>query len=373
MNKQLIWFGLLCLALLIWACEKDSPTTDSPIDEAPILAVYDPVSYELEIPDWLPKMEIPADNPMTEAGVKLGRRLFFDPILSIDGTVACDNCHFPEKAFVDNENFSVGVNGAIGKRNSMSLANVGFYSNGLFWDGRSKTLEDQAFIPVEDHLEMNDSWENVEQKLQTHQDYPTYFREAFGIEVPSELTRDLVVKALAQFERTLISGNSRYDRIVEANDLDAGFPTDSEERGIRLFFFELSQSAEHPGCSHCHGGPLLTDNRYLNNGIDTVQTLKDFDDLGRGAITGRINDNGKFRVPTLRNIEFTAPYMHDGRFETLEEVVEHYSSGGHFAANLDANIRPFTLTEQDKTDLINFLKMLSDTDFVENEAFRSPF
>jgi cytochrome c peroxidase len=371
MKKRTYTIAIL-LGLLILACAEESTTTD-PIKEAPIAGEYAPTTYELDIPDWLPNMEIPADNPMTVEGVELGRHLFYDPILSIDGTVACANCHFPEKAFVDGENFSVGVGGAIGKRNSMSLANVGFYTKGLFWDGRSQTLEEQALIPIEDHLEMNDSWENVERKLQSHDDYPQLFREAFGIEFTGELTRDLVVKALAQFERTLISGNSRYDRIVNANDLDAGFPTDSEERGIRLFFFELSQQDEHPGCSHCHGGPLFTDNRFVNNGIDSVQTLNDFEDLGRGAVTGRRPDNGKFRVPTLRNIEFTAPYMHDGRFETLEEVLEHYSSGGHFADNLDANIRPFTMTGEDKEDLINFLKMLSDEEFVENEAFTSPF
>lgn len=347
--------------------------TEKPVEELPIQAAYDPIAYELEIPEWLPSMEIPADNPMTKQGIALGRMLFFDPIMSIDSSISCASCHFPERSFVDNEQFSLGVNGAIGKRNAMALANVGFYESGLFWDGRVNTLEEQAILPIEDHLEMNDSWENVESKLRRHKDYPKLFREAFGIELASEITKDLAVKAISQFERTLISGNSRYDRIVNANDLDAGFPTDAEERGIRLFFFELAQQDEHPGCSHCHGGPLFTDNRYINNGIDSVLTLNDFEDLGRGAITGKRGDNGKFRVPTLRNIELTAPYMHDGRFETLEEVLEHYSSGGHFADNLDANIRPFTLTERDQKDLLAFLKMLTDTTFVNNEDFKSPF
>ncbi|MEM9888025.1 MAG: cytochrome c peroxidase [Bacteroidota bacterium] len=369
-------YGYIILGLILLLSCKDKDTgggSGEPVEEVPIVANYNPTAYEAKIPDWLPNMEIPADNPMTEEGINLGRMLFYDRLLSVDGTVACASCHFPERSFVDGRVFSFGVNGAVGKRNAMSLINVGFHDRGLLWDGEANTLEEQATMPIEDHLEMNDSWENVEQKLQKHDDYPKLFRAAFGIEFASEITKDLAVKAIAQFERTLVSGNSRYDRIVNANDLDAGFPTDAEERGIRLFFFELSQQVDHPGCSHCHGGPLFTNNRYMNNGIDSVQTLNDFEDLGRGEVTGRRPDNGKFKVPTLRNIELTAPYMHDGRFETLEEVLDHYSSGGHFADNLDANIRPFEMSERDKEDLIAFLKMLTDTTFVNNKAFQSPF
>ncbi|MEM0991833.1 MAG: cytochrome c peroxidase [Bacteroidota bacterium] len=371
--KQILVYLLIGLALLLACEEGGTDGEDGPIEEVPIEAAYDPTDYELDIPDWLPTMEIPADNPMTKQGVDLGRMLFYDPLLSIDGSVACASCHFPERAFVDGRQFSLGVNGAVGRRNAMALVNVGFHKSGFFWDGSVNTLEEQALLPIEDHTEMNDTWENVEKKLQNHTDYPRLFRAAFGIEFPSEITKDLAVKAIAQFERTLISGNSRYDRIVNSNDLDAGFPTDAEERGRRLFFFEATQQLDHPGCSHCHGGPLFTNDRFMNNGIDSVQTLNDFKDLGRGKITGKRGDNGKFKVPTLRNIELTAPYMHDGRFETLEEVLEHYSSGGHFADNLDANIRPFEMSERDKNDLIAFMKMLTDTSFVNNEAFQSPF
>ncbi len=373
MNKIFLTFTLL-LIILMASCGDDKMfVTEEPVIKQKIDANYDPVSYELEIPEWLPSMDIPADNALTEAGVALGRFLFFDPILSIDSTVACASCHFPEQSFTDLKTTSVGVGGATGSRNAMSLVNVGFYANGLFWDGRVSNLEQQALDPIEDHREMNDTWENVEAKLRRHSTYPKMFREAFGIEYADEITRDLTTQAIAQFERTLISGYSRFDRIVFQNDLDAGFFTDAEERGRELFFFELSQQLEHPGCSHCHGGPLFTDNTFKNNGIDSVQTLNDFKDLGLGKITNRTGDKGKFRVPTLRNITLTAPYMHDGRFETLEEVLEHYSSGGHFADNLDANIRPFTMTERDKKDLIAFLEMLTDTSFVNNPVYRNPF
>lgn len=372
MNRIFLTSIFFTLLILISCGEDEVNVTTEPIREK-IVGAYNPIATELAIPEWLPDMEIPADNPLTEAGVELGRFLFFDPIMSIDSSISCASCHFPEQAFTDLKKVSKGVGGATGNRNAMSLVNVGFYTKGLFWDGRVNSLEDQAIIPIEDHREMNDTWENVEAKLRRHASYPEMFRAAFGVEYTDEITRDLATKALAQFERTLVSGYSRFDRIVFQNDLDAGFFTDAEERGRELFFFELSQQIEHPGCSHCHGGPLFTDNTFKNNGIDSVQTLNDFEDLGLGGVTNRTGDKGKFRVPTLRNIELTAPYMHDGRFETLEEVLEHYSSGGHFADNLDANIRPFTMTERDQQDLIAFMKMLTDTSAINNPAFRNPF
>ncbi len=362
-------YTLFLLFLLSVVACKDKPPIEEEIEEQPIEANYNPTSYDLSIPDLLPEMDIPADNELTVAGVQLGRHLFFDPILSLDSTISCASCHLPELGFSDPNTVSFGVNNATGTRNAMSLVNVGFFTKGLFWDGRSQTLEEQALLPVEDHLEMNEAWPNVIEKLRRHPDYPAMFREAFGVEFRDEIDRSLATKALAQFERTLISGNSKYDQATR-NEI---FLEDEEVNGQQLFFFELSQQQDHPGCSHCHGGPLLTDNRFVNNGLDSVANLNDFMDKGRGIVTGNFGDNGKFRVPSLRNIALTAPYMHDGRFETLEEVLDHYASGGHMAENLDANIRPFTLTERQKQELIAFLETFTDESFVNNPNFKSPF
>lgn len=367
-------FSCTLLLLTTFGCSEDNPATGC--DNCPeenqdfIEGKYDPQPYVLEIPDWMPEPHIPADNPLTEEGVALGRRLFYDPILSSDGSQSCGTCHQPDKSFTDGLAVSTGVLGMQGKRNSMALVNLAFNTNGFFWDGRAKTLEKQALIPVEDHVELNESWDNVEDKLRRDETYPALFREAFGISRKTEITRDLVVKAIAQFERILISANSRFDRVVWLNE---GWLTDAELRGKQLFFFEELQTIDHPGCSHCHFDPLFTDNRYKNNGLDSVARLEDFQDPGLGGVNDNRYDLGKFRVPTLRNIALTAPYMHDGRFQTLEEVLDHYSRGGHGMENEDVNIRPFALSERQKQDLIAFLNTLTDTTFTQNPAFQNPF
>ena len=374
--KLKIWTFTLVLGTTILAafsCEDkggESDCTDCP-DENRIEAVYAPTGYEFDMPDWLVEPFVPEDNPMTDQGVALGRMLFYDPIMSIDSSQSCFSCHDQSLAFTDGIPKSIGVLGLENRRNSMPLINLGYNQNGFFWDGRSQTLEDQALLPIEDHVELNDTWENVISKLQDHPDYPARFREAFGIELKSEITKELAVKAIAQFERTLISTNSRYDKVI--TELK-GFPTDSEQRGLELFFLEFASPDEtHPGCSHCHFNPHFTNNRFANNGLDDVESLEDFKDFGIGGVTGNLFDYGKFRAPTLRNVELTAPYMHDGRFATLEEVLEQYAAGGHGVENEDVNIVPFDLSEEDKTDLINFLKMLTDTTFINNPAFSNPF
>lgn len=366
-----IFFFLLMLG---FGCEKqpiDGPDncTDC-ADSDRIEGAYQPEEYVFDLPDWMPQPILPDDNPTTVAGVALGRQLFYDPILSADSTQSCASCHRQELAFTDGRVVSVGIRGLEGRRNAMSLVNMGYNARGFFWDGRSESLEDQALIPIEDHLEMDNTWEKVEQALREHAEYPQGFRAAFGIEQRSELNRELVVKAIAQFERTLISYQSRYDDIVWERN---GFPTDSEQRGLELFFLEDNQSLEHPGCSHCHFNPHFTDHSFKNNGLDDVASLDDFPDRGRGEVTNNLYDNGKFRVPSLRNVALTAPYMHDGRFATLEEVLDHYRSGGHGVINEDPNIRPFDLSERDKQDLIAFLHMLTDTTFTQKEAFSNPF
>lgn len=364
----------LGLVFLLLACSSNQPETPDPINPAEddlIGGTYQPIPFNMEIPEGIPPPIIPEDNPLTEAGVELGRHLFYDPILSQNQTRSCASCHHPDKAFTDGEQFSFGVLGIQGRRNSMALVNLAYNPNGFFWDGRALTLEEQAVFPVEDHDELNANWDEVVERIKAHANYPERFRAAFGIERKREIDRELVVKAIAQFERTLISFNSRFDSIVIQRK---GWPSEAEKRGIDLFFIEPNvQTLNHPGCSHCHLQPFFTDNTFRNNGLDSVETLEAFKDYGRGEFTSNRLDNGRFRVPTLRNIEFTAPYMHDGRFETLEEVIDSYGKGGHGVLNEDPNILPFTISEQDKQDLIAFLKMLSDPSFLENPAYQSPF
>ncbi len=374
--KQSLFFLLLTATLFFSACEDDPEGDPGSCDncpaETPINADYAPTDYSFDyLPERFPNPLIPPDNPMTEEGIALGRMLFYDPILSRDSTISCASCHLQGLSFTDGAAVSTGIDGQTGVRSSMPLVNLAFNPRGFFWDGRSATLEEQALIPIEDHREMDESWDHVEEKLRTHPNYPQKFREAFGIEYASEIDRELAVKAIAQFERTLVSYNSRFDKIVWQQQ---GWPTEEEQMGRDLFFVEQAlPTQEHPGCSHCHGSALFTENNFFNNGISAVDDLESFPDKGQGEVTGNIYDNGKFRAPTLRNIALTAPYMHDGRFATLEEVLDSYAEGGHGVANEDPNIQPFSLTEEEKQAMIAFLNMLTDTVFVNDPAFSNPF
>lgn len=369
-------FGII--GLIVWSCQQDNP----------IQPVENPgTPMELDIPEYFPSMDIPDDNPTTHEGVKLGRMLFYDPILSSDSSMSCATCHKQENAFASNVRFNKGVQGVNGFRNAMSLANVGFYP-AFNWHGDVTNLEQQAIEPVLNPVEMNSTWPNVIQRINRHPEYPQRFKEAFG---DQPITRELVTKAIAQFERTLISHNSKWDKVLKrANNSESSiqqvagkFLSPAELRGLNLF------NSEQADCFHCHGGtgtqPLLTNNAFMNNGLDSMGPEElNFDDPGRGGVTGNRNDNGKFRTTTLRNIELTGPYMHDGRFETLKEVIDFYSEGLQPASNLDANIRKHLpanrwasggvdLTERQKQDLISFLKTFTDTAFVNNPRFSNPF
>lgn len=354
--------------LLLGSCERDDPKPDC-MDCDLTGIPYSPTPHSVLIPADFPQLEIPADNPLTVEGIALGRRLFYDPRLSADSTMSCASCHLPEFGFTDGKAFSLGVDGLLGKRSSMSLANIGFAYHGLFWDGRAATLEEQALMPVEDPLELHEDWANVVDKLIRSTLYPTWFRQAFGIKDKRDITKELAVKAIAQFERTLISANSRYDALfIRFED----FPTEEEQLGYDLFF-DFEPSVPDAECGHCHGSVLLTTNNYFNNAIDSVGNLNEFADPGRGKVTGNYLDNGRFRAPTLRNVALTAPYMHDGRFQTLEEVIEHYNSGGHVAENYDANMHPLGLTPEQKQALIALLHTMTDTSFVHNPSFHDPW
>jgi cytochrome c peroxidase len=304
-----------------------------------------------------PTMTIPSDNETSKEGVALGRKLFYDPILSKDQTMSCSSCHQQSRAFSDNKRFSVGVEGIEGNINASALINPGWQSS-FFWNGRASSLEKQAEAPVSNPIEMHLNWDNALDRINNHPTYPLEFKVAFGDEL---ITKDLVVKAIAQFERTLISNQSKFDLFL------AGEATFSplELAGYNLF---LSEKAE---CFHCHGRPLFTDDELHNNGLDI------YPDIGYEGVSGDIADRGKFRSPTLRNIEFTAPYMHDGRFQTLEEVIDFYSDSIRSSPTVDP-LMPndnggFHWTDIEKLQLIAFLKTLSDTAYINNTNLSNPF
>ena len=365
--KAIFFFTVITMVVFGCGEEMIDPPGPDPTDLTSI--AYNPEPYTVELPNRFPELESPDFNPLTKDGVELGRRLFYDPILSVDSTISCASCHLQNGSFTDNLKVSPGVNGKMGRRSSMSLLNVGLYYNGLFWDGRVAGLEEQALHPIEDPAEMQNTWENVESKLKVHNNYPGLFRKAFGIENTSEINRDLVTRALAQFERIIVSsGNSKFDRVSDGLDVF----TDKELDGFDMFF-DLNPNLPDAECAHCHNAPLFTVNEYINNGLDYVASLDDFMDLGRGEVTNNRIDNGAFRVPTLRNAVYSAPYMHDGRFETLEEVIEHYNSGGFQVDNTNPLIRPLGLTEYQKEALLAFILTLSDNSTNENPELSNPF
>ena len=328
--------------------------------------VYTPVQVNLKIPEIFQQKLIapvvPTNNPLTEEGIALGKKLFFDPILSKDNTQSCASCHDPKNAFTDDARFSEGIDGKLGTRNSMPLFNLAWnFDERFMWDGKELSIERQAFSPVRNPIEMHSDWKNVAKKLQEHTEYPTLFQQAFGI---SKIDSTLVTKAIAQFERTLISGNSKFDQYL----LGKAELTSEELNGFNVFMDETRGD-----CFHCHGSnnnPLWTDNQFHNNGLDET-----FTDLGLGTVTGDPNDNGKFKSPSLRNLVFTAPYMHDGRFTTLEEVINHYSEGLKQSSTIDPLMKKVNqggvqLSNKDKADLKAFLLSLSDNDFINNPDFQ---
>jgi cytochrome c peroxidase len=296
-----------------------------------------------------------AANPYSPEKAALGQMLFFDPVLSKDSSLSCSSCHLPERAFTDGKAIAVGVDKREGTRNAPSLVNLAWITEGLFWDGRSPTLEEQAVHPVINPNELGNDWATVLSRLEAHPDYPAYFEKVFG----KGIAQQTVVHALAHFQRSLISSESKYDSVMRG---EAAY-TDLELHGKHIFF-DSSEDLPDGECGHCHTPPLFTDQTYMNNGVQQELAPYHYPDAGRGAVTGVKYDNGRFRVPSLRNITLTAPYMHDGRFATLEEVIEHYNSGGHPGLNVDPKIRKLHFSDEDKRALIAFLGTLTDTSFV---------
>lgn len=309
-----------------------------------------------------PEVKLPADNPLTQEGVALGQELFHDVRLSRNETQSCSSCHDQAHAFADARRFSLGAQQQVGTRNSMPLFNLA-WQQAFFWDGRAATLREQVLMPIQDVHEMNETMPQVIAKLNADAECVRAFEQAFGTK---EITAERIAKALEQFLLTLVSQESRFDRAARK----VAELTESEKRGLQMFVteFDPKRGLRGADCFHCHGGTLFMSQPFANNGLELAE-----DDTGRMKVTQDAADRGEFKTPSLRNVARTAPYMHDGRFATLEEVVEHYSSGVRHTSTLDPNLAKhpeggIQFTAQEKADLVAFLKTLTDESFMNADA-----
>lgn len=373
MNKKQILllslFGLSAMLLVIVSCRKD-----------PKILEYSPTPISVQLPAGVNPFVSPSDNPLTAEGVKLGRMLFYDPILSGNNGMSCASCHSQKFGFTDQgHQFSMGIDSIFGDRNSMPIFNLG-WERAMFWDGGSHNLETQVLGPLSSPFEMHETMANAVKELKADPKYPNLFFAAFGSD---SITSSMLMKAIAQFERTVVSFNSYFDRTYPADKqfpdpksrgIIALNPKNTIERGYRIFSKENLPNSGH--CWHCHGADprtnFFTDFEYHFNGL-SFNGL----DSGRQRITRLERDKGFFKTPTLRNLAFTAPYMHDGRFKTLDEVIEHYDHGAMLwntndgLANFDL-AKPMNFSFQDKADLKAFLLSLSDSSLLTNNTLSNP-
>lgn len=338
------WFMLLTSCVAV--CVGIEPLVAAEKAEADVV---------ISVPKGLPPLVHPEDNPPTAEKIALGKMLYFDPRLSKDNTISCASCHDSTKGYSNGDQFATGVGGAKGGRSAPSVVNSAYY-NSQFWDGRARTLEEQALGPIQNPIEMSMTLEDVVSKLNGIEGYRQQFQKVFGTDV----TADGIAKAIAVYERTVLSGDAPYDRF-QAGDKSA--LSEAAQRGMKLFFGKAH-------CSACHTGPNFTDNSFHNIGIGMD---RDNPDLGRFEISKLGGDKGAFKTPTLREIGRTAPYMHDGTLKTLEEVVQHYSKGGIANTWLDEEIFPRNLTQQEIADVVTFLKEgLSSDTYPEHAAPELP-
>jgi cytochrome c peroxidase len=363
----------ILLTLAIAACSdegvKPPPPSTNLACPPPIVAECPPATpMFIPVPAGYPEMPQPADNRLTVEGVALGRLLFYDPILSGDSTQACSGCHIQDRAFSDSRPFSEGIRGIKGTRHAPPIVNAA-WTGATFWDGRAHGLEDQAKAPVPNEIEMDLAWTVALERLEQHDDYPGLFCAAFG---DSCISVDRVVKAIAQFERTLVSFNSKYDAWKRG---EVAF-TPEEEAGYRLFNSEIGD------CFHCHMEPLFaTTGKFANTGLDSVVI-----DRGRYDVTQDLRDMGAFKAPTLRNATERFVFMHDSRFHDMRQVIEHYNLGFHDSELVDPLIRARIpnpadppaqrrrlMREGEIDTLMIFLNTLTDGDFLTNPDFASPY
>lgn len=369
--KSRIAVFLCLLVCAIAACRRDA-SLDEPFKPHPVLPEepYDYISASAFPSSFLfPPLNFinsePANNPTTNWGATLGRVLFYDTQLSQNNSISCGSCHEQAAGFSDPERFSRGFAGGHTNRNSMAILNTRF-SFRYFWDQRASGLEEQVMMPIVNSIEMGTDTTVLPQKLAALEYYPDLFRKAFGT---NEITNERIARALAQFVRSINSWNSKYDEGLQNNF--ASF-TAEENDGRNNFF------SGQFNCNHCHTTSNFYTTQALNNGLESVYL-----DSGRAAITGDPADIGKFKVPSLRNIALSAPYMHDGRFATLEEVVEHYNSGIHPNPNLDDRLtiegitggtpKQYNMTVYQKASLVAFLKTLTDQSLLADPKYSNPF
>lgn len=347
---------LLFLVFTLVSCEKDY-SFDNP-------TVTCGTPMEVKLASQMPPMPIPQDNPLTVEGVELGRHLFYEKMLSGDNTQACAGCHLQSNAFTDVDKFSVGIDGFAGTRNAMPIANLA-WSPKLFWDGKANSLEELVLFPIQSEVEMHESVFRAAKKLQETEKYPAMFQDAF---CDSTVTVENMSKALAQFMRTIISYNYR---ILPAIGKD--FRNEIQKKGLEVF-----QDETKGDCFHCHTlTTFSTSFQFANNGLNEDIAS----DPGLYAQTGNPVDMGKFKIPSLLNLRHTAPYMHDGRFETLREVVDFYDTGFHVSSTLAIDLSKHTKdgkpvarnwTEEDKQNLVIFLMTLDDPELLTNPDWSDP-
>ena len=306
----------------------------------------DKESY-LTIPTGFPTPLIPDDNALSEDRIKLGKKLFFDKILSRDSSISCASCHQPKYAFSDALKTPKGIKEREVLRNTPTLTNIG-YNQSFLRDGVNPSLEAQVIVPIHEKNEFDFHILLVAERLKKRPDYNDLFQKAYN-SIP---TPNFITKAIACYERTLISGNSRFDQYYYQNSTSS--LSIAELRGMNLFFNKLN-------CVQCHSGFNFSNGEVVNNGLYT-----EYKDIGKMRVSLSEKDNGCFKVPTLRNIAITGPYMHDGSINTLEEVIDHYSKGGNANKNRHELIKPFSITKREKIDLVSFLKSLTDSSFIED-------
>lgn len=337
------------------------PTDASKIKDEPLT-----VKVPKGLNPLTPNVNVPASNPLTKAKLELGKQLYFDPRVSLDGTISCATCHNPEKGWTDQLKFSMGIDGQTGGRNAPTVLNTVFGKT-MFWDGRAPSLEAQAQGPIQNPIEMGkQSYEDIVKRLRTIPGYQQQFATVFGTDV----TLDGMAKAIATFERVAaLSGNSRFDKYNSEGDLTA--LSESEKRGMVLFGLRLRSEDEFKhnvtlkkaDCTSCHTGANFTNEQFHNIGVGWNAEKNDFADYGRFVISpiGSKNNSelGAFKTPTIRDIVNTGPYMHDGSMTTLEEVVEHYNKGGNPNPSLDKDIKKLNLTDSEKADVVAFMKSLT--------------
>ncbi len=330
-----------------------APALSRPVPVKPLYLPEKYTPYRFTMNGTFPLPDLPRDNPLIEERVALGKALFNDTALSRDGSISCASCHVADFAFADPRRVSLGVRGQAGTRNAMPLFNLA-WKQVFFWDGRAPSLRTQVLEPIQDHSEMDETLPEVILKLSGTAVYPALFRAAFGA---PEVTAEKIGLAMEQFLLTLLSGDAKFDKALRGKAM----LSDDEKRGFELFMTEFDPRTGQRGadCFHCHGGPLFSDHQFHSNGLALLG-----DDSGRARVTKAESDRGKFSTPSLRNIALTAPYMHDGRFATLEDVVAHYSTGIKRSATLDPNLAKhpeggLQLNADDRRALVAFLKTLS--------------